>query len=50
MTMIQLSEFDLDEDVPVYQGTASVEAIEFIVGELYSEAAHRYPTYLASPG
>jgi hypothetical protein len=45
--MTQLSTFDLDEDAPVYQGTASSEAIEDTVGELYGEAVQCYPTYEA---
>ncbi|WP_252090651.1 hypothetical protein [Pseudomonas sp. MWU13-3659] len=46
--MTQLSTFDLDEGEPVYQGTASSEAIEDIVGELYGEAVKLYPTYEAA--
>ncbi|WP_438299550.1 hypothetical protein [Pseudomonas sp. NMS19W] len=45
--MTQLSELDLDEDAPVYQGTASPESIEDTVGKLYGEAVQRYPTYEA---
>ncbi|WP_052960096.1 hypothetical protein [Pseudomonas fluorescens] len=45
--MTQPSTFDLDEDAPVYQGTASSEAIEDIVGKLYGESVRLYPTYEA---
>ena len=45
--MTQLSEPELHEDAPVYQGTASAEAIEITLGELYSEVVHRYSTYEA---
>ena len=45
--MTQLSELDLDEGAPIYQGTASSEAIEDSVGKLYGEAVQRYPTYEA---
>ncbi|NNJ17008.1 hypothetical protein CSV86_018295 [Pseudomonas putida CSV86] len=45
--MTLLSEFELHEDAPVYQGTASPEAIEITVGKLYSEVVHRYSTYEA---
>lgn len=45
--MTQSSTFDFDEDVPVYQGTASSEGIEGVVGELFSEAVRRAPTYEA---
>lgn len=44
--MTHISTFDLDEVEPVYKGTASSEAIEDTVGELYGEAVKLYPTYL----
>lgn len=45
--MLQNSAFDLEEIEPVYQGTASSEAIENTVDELYGAAVKLYPTYEA---